>query len=154
MNAETRFWPKVNKTETCWEWTAYRGKNGYGQFGLAPKQLIYAHRYAYTLLVGPIPEGTEIDHLCRNRSCVNPEHLEPVIHAVNVQRGEGGKYWSAKTHCPRGHEYTEENTRTYQGRRWCKMCDRIRPPRKRKPKPGGAPPTPGPNRLLPHRSRG
>jgi HNH endonuclease len=80
-----RFWAKVDKTESCWLWTGALAK-GYGQFGGTRKQRIQAHRWAYQELVGSIPEGLELDHLCRVRRCVNPAHLEPVTHSVNIMR--------------------------------------------------------------------
>lgn len=79
---EASFWIRVNKTETCWLWTAGRHRDGYGQTSRGKK----AHRVAYEFVKGPIPEGLEIDHLCRVRLCVNPDHLEAVTHKVNMQR--------------------------------------------------------------------
>ena len=84
--APGRFWPKVAESGDCWVWTAFRMPNGYGQFD---KQ--YAHRWAYEHLRGEIPEGLELDHLCRVRHCVNPWHLEPVTHAENHRRRRGIK---------------------------------------------------------------
>ena len=83
-----------------------------------------AHRVSWELLVGPIPEGLELDHLCRNHGCVNPDHLEPVTHAVNVRRGRGGTSWAQKKHCPQGHPYDDANTYLYRGRRSCRECSR------------------------------
>lgn len=85
---EERFWAKIEKDHStgCWEWTAYISELGYGQFK-AFGAMVRAHRFAYELLIGPIPEGLEIDHLCQNRGCVNPDHLEPVSHIENVRRG-------------------------------------------------------------------
>lgn len=82
MNIESRFWSKVNKTRECWIWTAYVSRSGYGQIGVEGK-IVKAHRLAYTLLVGPIPAGMEIDHICHVRSCVNPAHLRLATHAEN-----------------------------------------------------------------------
>ena len=127
---EQRFWIKVNKTETCWLWTAAHMPLGYGVFWDGTK-LVGAHRFAYTLLVGPIPENKDIDHLCRTPACVNPEHLEPVDHRINSQRGNtglsSGAQQSAKTHCPQGHEYTPENTYINHstGARHCRQCRRA-----------------------------
>jgi hypothetical protein len=85
---EQRFWRHVvrDPDTECWEWTAARKNGGYGSFAIG-KGNVYAHRFAYEMLVGPIPEGLELDHLCRNRGCVNPDHLEPVTRQVNVLRG-------------------------------------------------------------------
>lgn len=122
---DERFWEKVKKTDTCWNWTAARFPTGYGAFR-APDRVLYAHRVAYELLIGPIPGGLHIDHLCRNRRCVNPAHLEPVAPAENVRRGNSGKLQARRTHCPRGHEYNVGKS----GSRFCRVCDRSRPRRK------------------------
>lgn len=118
-----RFWPKVLISDGCWEWTAGKDNRGYGRFQADGFRL--AHRWAWFILNGPIPDGLELDHLCRNQGCVNPFHLEPVTHAVNVARA-----FADQTHCLRGHPYDAENTyRTPGGRRRCRQCkleyDRI-----------------------------
>ena len=118
-----RFWPKVDMTSTCWVWTASQFRSGYGKFyfeGRAQE----AHRAAYQLLVGPIPEGLVIDHLCRNRLCVNPAHLEPVTSVENVMRGESVPARRARqSHCKRGHEFTVANTYvSKRGHRTCRRC--------------------------------
>lgn len=123
------FWSRVEKTETCWLWTGTRDGQGYGRFG--SKRVFsshFAHRIAYILKRGPIPDGLEIDHLCRNPGCVNPDHLEAVTHRVNLLRGTGLAARAARaTHCPQGHAYTEENTqRNAQGHRKCRACHRAR----------------------------
>lgn len=119
--------------DTCWEWTGSTTKAGYGMVWRDGKQR-YAHRVLYELLVGPIPEGLEIDHLCRTRNCVNPGHLEPVTGSTNVLRGlkstappTGITGWNAaKTHCLKGHEFTEANTRIDpRGHRVCRACHRL-----------------------------
>lgn len=84
-----RFWSKVDTSGICWEWTAARS-DGYGQFKSGPGEPAGAHRWAYQYLVGPIPVGVQLDHLCRNRACVNPDHLEPVSQRENILRGYGG----------------------------------------------------------------
>lgn len=115
-----RFTTKINKTDTCWLWTAGLTKGGYGQFGIGKKKFS-AHRFAYELWVGPIPHGMVIDHLCRVKACVRPEHLEAVSQKVNLNRGEHGN--TKKTHCIHGHEFTPENTYVRKtGGRKCKTC--------------------------------
>lgn len=138
-NLEERFWAKVRKTDTCWVWTGAK-RNGYGHFFVARIGGVdtydYAHRISYRLLVGPIPEHLQLDHLCRNRSCLNPAHLEPVTPKENAQRGLTGKYQSNRTHCPAGHPYDDVNTgwnRNGAGRvgKYCKACLRARTAAKR-----------------------
>ena len=112
----------------CWEWIGGRATGGYGKLTHEGKCTV-AHRWSYQYFVGPIPEGMQLDHLCRNRGCVNPQHLEPVTPRTNLLRGEGtwASVNAAKTHCPQGHEYTEGNTyRHADGRRVCIACRRIR----------------------------
>src|SRR6266576_3456485 len=102
---QQRFWAKVDRrgSEECWPWQANRGR-GYGNVWIAGR-MYRAHRVAYELLIGPIPEGLTLDHLCRNRGCVNPAHLEPVTSRENTLRGEGISANNArKTHCKHGHE--------------------------------------------------
>lgn len=122
MPVEVRFWEKVDRGGDCWEWLAAVRSDGYGTFRLFGR-MVRPHRYAYELLVGPIPDGLHLDHLCRNRTCVNPEHLEPVTLGENVLRGLGPSATNTrKTHCPRGHELAP-----YQpgAKRRCRPCDRA-----------------------------
>jgi len=120
--AEERFWAKVEKTETCWLWTAYQDGGGYGQFRVNGHGIL-AHRFAYELLIGPIPAGLTLDHLCRVRHCVNPAHLEPVSQRENTLRGESFAAQEARrTHCHKGHAYDLLNTRIYRGWRRCRAC--------------------------------
>lgn len=120
-----RFWSKVNKTATCWNWTAKHNGNGYGQFKFQGKY-VYAYRYSYELVKGPIPKGLTIDHLCRNHYCVNPDHLEAVTSDENNRRSPFTvtSINRAKTHCNNGHEFTKENTYIYlaSGKRACNIC--------------------------------
>ena len=112
----------------CWLWAASVDSGSYGTFKVNGS-VVGAHRYAYELANGPIPKGLDLDHKCRVRGCVNPDHLEAVTHAENIRRGETGKHNSIKTHCPHGHEYTAENT-FYRKRkdgyriRNCRICNR------------------------------
>jgi hypothetical protein len=119
----TRFWPKVDKTDGCWLWTAATNEFGYGIFRIDGRN-VRAHRWAYEDLVGPIPKGLVLDHLCRTPACVRPDHLEPVTQKVNSERGApGGRVWrSLKTHCPAGHPYEGDNLYVYDGKRFCKAC--------------------------------
>jgi hypothetical protein len=134
---EAAFWSRVDKDGPipehrpelgpCWMWTGALS-HGYGRMTIARKS-VAAHRFAYELLVGPIPDGTEPDHLCVNPPCVNPAHLEPVTHQENMRRGPTNvaSRNAVKTHCPQGHEYTEENTlRRDNGDRQCRECNRRR----------------------------
>jgi hypothetical protein len=130
-----RFWAKVDKTHPsgCWLWTAGRTANGYGQF--TNKGTLLAHRVAFELLVGPIPDGCVVDHLCRVRLCVRGEHLEAVTFAENSQRG--GIPIAPKIHCPQGHPYDEANTYIRpDGRgRDCRICRNDRQRLRRPPLP-------------------
>src|SRR4051812_38920185 len=98
----------------CWLWASAVERNGYGRIRIGSGQRAQAHRFAYEYFVKPIPAGLQLDHLCRERSCVNPAHLEPVTGRVNTLRGRCGEVakrrHAAVTHCPFGHEYTSSNT--------------------------------------------
>lgn len=126
------FLAKVDKTGSCWLWTAGLDNHGYGAFNARTNQgrrrTKKAHRWSYEHHVGPIPDGLDLDHLCRVRSCVNPDHLEPVTRGENIRRGDlsdnnGRNAW---THCPRGHPYDAANTYVCpQGTRNCRACRHI-----------------------------
>jgi hypothetical protein len=109
----------------CWLWNGERNRRGYGRFNLRRKH-VAAHRHGYERAIGPIPEGLQIDHLCRNPSCVNPAHLEAVTCRENLLRGNTLQAKNAaKTHCFRGHEFTPENTyHPPSGGRVCRTCQR------------------------------
>lgn len=124
--AEDRFWKRVREEDAdgCWIWIGARSRGGYGSFSSAPGRTASAHRWAYESLRAAIPEGLQLDHLCRNRACVNPWHLEPVTNRVNILRGVGPTACNAAlTHCRKGHEYTPENTIPMpEGGRRCRAC--------------------------------
>lgn len=110
----------------CWEWTASKTAGGYGRYSVGYATFL-AHRYAYQVVVGPIPGGLQLDHLCRNRACVNPAHLEPVTARQNTLRGQSpASLNSTKTHCQRGHALVEGNIyhKLSNGRpcRQCRQC--------------------------------
>lgn len=113
----------------CWRWTAnrtsYRKRGGYGGFWFG-KIRILAHRFVYEWLRGPIPDGMQLDHLCKNTLCVNPDHLEIVTPKENTLRGSSFAAVNAsKTHCPKGHELSEENLLKRNSGRSCKLCHRL-----------------------------
>jgi hypothetical protein len=114
------FWSRVNRRgeDECWDWLGFKQSNGYGQ-AWADGRTTMAHRVAYQLASGAIPDGYEIDHLCFNKGCVNPEHLEAVTPQTNTLRAR-----ALITHCPQGHEYDEHNTyiRPSNGARQCRKC--------------------------------
>lgn len=128
----------------CWEWQGAKDRAGYGRFGDGRRHgTNITHRLAYMFVYGPIPEGKELDHLCRNRGCCNPDHLEPVTHRVNLQRGVQG----AVTHCKWGHELSGDNLKLARRKngdlfRQCRPCllrrAREQNLRGRRPAKGGA----------------
>lgn len=129
--AKERFMSKfrVNPEIGCHEWTACKGKDGYGRFNTGGKHgpVVRAHKFSYETFKGPIPDGLQIDHLCRNRICCNPDHLEAVTQQENIRRGDGGKHMREKTHCPKGHPYSGANLyiEPSTGRRRCQVCTKA-----------------------------
>lgn len=126
---EKHYMPEPNSG--CWIWISSLDGAGYARFSMNLKNQ-KAATFIYEFYKGPVPDGLELDHLCRVRCCVNPDHLEAVTHYENVQRGAAGKHESSKTHCPQGHEYNEENTYRQKGRRRCRLCRRIARAKKRR----------------------
>lgn len=135
LSADERFWVKVDAAtgslEECWEWRGALTQAGYGQgVDHSTGRFWLAHRVAFEQLRGSIPDGLHIDHLCRNRLCVNPWHLEPVTNRENVRRGMSGEL---KTECANGHPYTPANVYLHQGRhRQCRVCGREGAARRRR----------------------
>jgi hypothetical protein len=124
---------KRHVTETgCWKWPGQRTAAGYGQMRTGPGSRDYVHRISHKLLIGPIPEGTEIDHLCRNRACYNPEHLEAVPHRINWLRGESHAAVVVRTNrCGKGHDMTDAYVTKTTGARRCRPCVRAQQDRYR-----------------------
>ena len=126
-----RFWAKVAKADGCWLWTGGIQSRGYGAVGHAPWT---AHKMSYLLAERSIPDGLALDHLCLNKRCVRPDHLEPVTPQVNNQRAHDNgqsqpsplsRINAAKIACPQGHFYSDDNTYTNpQGHRQCRTCKR------------------------------
>lgn len=123
-----RFWNKVKKTETCWLWIGSENGRGYGEIRFGKKK-VYAHRWSYENAKGPIPDGYQIDHLCRVPACIRPAHLEAVPPKINVQRGLAAqpKPHLMKEYCSNGHKYSENTYRRKDGKgRNCEECVRVR----------------------------
>ncbi len=127
-----RFLSKFNKLGNgCWIWNGSFNNQEYSCFHIKRNGTwvkILAHRYSYELIRGPVPPGMELDHLCRDTRCINPDHLEAVTHQKNTERGEAGTYkrTTSKTYCIHGHQYSEENTYINKhGFRSCKACRKL-----------------------------
>ncbi len=126
---EERFWQRVlpEPNSGCWLWTGSISPNGYAVFWYRNKKNWTGHRYAYTSFKGPVPTGLDLDHKCRVRRCVNPDHLEPVTRLENLIRGDTKIGRSKRPHCPHGHEWNEKTTRINRdGSRHCRECFRLR----------------------------
>lgn len=125
-----RLMERIRLEGDCWRWVGYvHPTTGYGMFTVRGIGTRPAHRWMYEELVGPVPDGMELDHLCRNRWCVNPACLDPVTRHENIMRGDGPaatrRRAAMRTTCARGHEYTQENTATTgDGHRRCRACAR------------------------------
>jgi hypothetical protein len=122
--AEERLWHKVDRRgeDECWPWLAHTDADGYGRLVVDGKNCA-AHRLAYGFIVGPIPDGLTIDHLCVNPGCCNPGHMEPVTLRENILRSNSRDAANGlKTHCVNGHEFTPENTIKHKNGRGCRQC--------------------------------
>ena len=119
---DSRFWRHVDDSGDCWEWKGTKDRKGYGQFTVNKKHF-FAHRWAYEALVGPIAEGMVVDHLCRNRACCNPSHMEIVTPVENVKRGEGiTAQNSRKDKCQCGQPYFIAHRKDGRSYRYCRAC--------------------------------
>lgn len=129
----SRLISKAERKDGCWRWTAAKMSNGYAVLGIGRKVFL-AHRISFSLYKGALRAGQQIDHLCRTRDCINPDHLEAVSQQENIRRGNNGKHNRIKTHCPQGHTYSATNTYVYHrklgNRRWtnrlCVTCAKAR----------------------------
>lgn len=127
----------IRFSSTCWQWVGATASKGYGRVKYAGR-LEVAHRLVFATLRGAIPDGLVLDHLCRNRGCVNPDHLEPVTNRTNILRGQSPTALNAlKKTCSRGHRFEGENLGWYRGGRICRECQRVKQRRLRSAKREG-----------------
>ncbi len=115
----------VHRTLECWDWLGTINKDGYGQVNvrrLGKWTTTTAHRFSYDLHIGMVNDGLHIDHLCKNRRCVNPDHLEAITRQENVNRSTIGHQRRAMTQCKYGHPLSGDNVRLWRGHRICKQC--------------------------------
>lgn len=134
LSVAERFWAKVERIplHPCWEWMGARSSNGYGNFNVGGGRFTTAHRFAYELANGPVAAALEVDHLCRNRSCVRLDHLEVVTPKENTHRGDAPSMRQRRAgQCKRGHPYTPESYYLNIGKggkqmKVCRLCQRIR----------------------------
>ena len=136
-----RFWAKVDATGICWDWTGSRSAKGYGNFNINRERgCVRPHRVVFELLgLPPVPADMTVDHLCRNKACVNPDHLEIVTAGENTLRGGAmSARYARRSQCINGHDYTPENTRYWgTGReRYCLTCQAMRREERRQRKSG------------------
>ena len=123
---------RIDEVSECWFWLGAKNSDGYGHIGIGSRTdgtrcVRATHQITYEYFVGIVPSGLEIDHLCSNRECCNPAHLQAVAHTENTRRGDIGKMRAEATHCIHGHQFTLDNTRiTNLGQRSCKTCNRLR----------------------------